>query len=542
MHRWLILLLLVPTAAATVADDPVGDHGSSFRASAMDLHSLAITEDEEAFHFTVEHAPADDPPMQYLDDIIYTFHVDADGSDYVIQAVRYSRPVTPLAYGMSAGVYEGSEVDFTARTASLDVTDHGDGFEFSVDRTLLAGSAGVPLTSGQTLDVWMEAWTMEPLLGTDMRDHRGVDRLPDDGAVSFDVAIGLPQDGLRLHTPEPLRWSNGEATTYAYNLELWSEDGEQDVTWSVDGLPPAWRIALPDLDRIGAAPQPVQVRVSVPFAHQHGVTETFALTAEGTAGRAGIELGVHYPAVAQPSGHHPTLHIHTAPGEPYELDTVLQVLGSSEARRTYMNTLEDDPDSDGEGAPALFDGCGNDDCTEMRFRWNVPLVPGLAMGLAHEPGNEGTARIDLSAAVPVDARMRGELIVTQATVNPFRDRIEGTVIAAFDAQTSTDGSVEAPIVWGDDDRVPYDARNQLWLAITIDTAPTLVSQTPATPVLMSGRLDLPLQEYHDGVASVHEAVPETATDEEAPTQVETPAVALPALLGCVALAGWRRRR
>lgn len=253
------------------------------------------------------------------------------------------------------------------------------------------------------------------------------DRMPNDGVgpLAWPVQYGIQQSGhLRLSSEEPFRASNGEASTFVFRINATNLAEEDDlVEFVAQGVPQAWDVQLPGLTMLDANQSvefPVIVRTA--FAHQHGSATAFTLelVSQNDASAVGrIELGLRYPLIAQPAGHHDTVYFHSvdqAEGVGGALDTALKLVqGGDFGKRPYFNTAAPDDDPQDDAVPVTGYTCGlngnQDDIIGTRYCWSLPLGPGLQMGLDFDLNRTGTYSIPMFSLLPhPGARVEGELV------------------------------------------------------------------------------------------------------------------------------------
>jgi hypothetical protein len=204
------------------------------------------------------------------------------------------------------------------------------------------------------------------------------------------------------------------------------------------------------------------------------------------------EVGVVFTEVPQPTGHHPTLYVHSDGNPDF-------------ARRLFMNTLAEDAADSGAQVAAETLLCeGN----RMTYQWRVPLSPGLGLGL-HAAQRNGLA--DISFGLPVDLEsviFRGAIQVDDAssvvTLASWAHEAGGLM--------ASNHRIVADIVPAETDPIPFQHGANLFAVIQIEAedigACTAASVEPflgaaaasrGPVVLGGGLLSLPLQEYHEPV-------------------------------------------
>lgn len=250
--------------------------------------------------------------------------------------------------------------------------------------------------------------------------------------AAFPEGTFLPVPGavgdLALTTPLPVRSSNGEATTFHWPVEVINRGGrELDVTFELEADGAEGRVP-PGLRLPPAASAVVNVFVTVPFAHQHGTLREFPLTARaGPGDQATLRLGVDYPAVAQPAGHHPDLYVHGAERHLFGAAQLPVPYGA------WMNTLEDDEASTAQRIQPDFDNCPLPpdmplppplppvpSLGDLGSSWTIPLGPALAMGLDARLGETSGLDLELEAIAAMPAgRLHGRLMLASETFDGF---------------------------------------------------------------------------------------------------------------------------
>lgn len=385
------------------------------------------------------------------------------------------------------------------------------------------------------------------------------DRVPDTDGLRLDVQHGgaLASGGVRLAAAEPYRASNGAATTYVYGVTA-SNQGESTrvLTLEAQHVPAGWNVTLPgaELSLDAGATVEFQVAVATPFRHQHGASESFHLRLADPADPAAsalVELGVHYLAVAQPSGHHPTLFLHTHPWS--ETAAVVNPVAGGTTGIVTMNTLEEDPEDAGVPITA-YSALGS---VGQFYGWAACLDPALAMGLDFAQG-VGSLILPVSTQRPIaGAVLTGRLLhvapgleTTSCFPSTYRD-LEVTELATIEATAPFDlgaggqhdfEATIAPLV----DRVPYVPGASLVLELSLRGDGVGLGGTGGPTLQPGGRLDLPLEEYADALPAFSGVTQATDGAAFVPSEGEpaedAPALALPLLAAALlALAVMRRQ-
>lgn len=576
-----------PATDLLLMEDPSGDQVVSMdgqpipldgRYRNMDLRSASITETEDAFTFTVTvDSMDDDLPLLEWGTVNLAFA--HNGQEYRIQF----RPLisftanegqgdveVPYAFLLRHDPTEDAFVEVLARDA---VTD-GASMSIDVPRMALLDPQGSPPFPGRVLSGF-EAWSegQEGLIYLSqgeptVRRPTVDDRMPDDGPSPIEVPVfhGIQQEGhVRLSSPEPMRASNGEATVFYYELEARSLGPADRYTPVARDLPAGWEVRF-NTDSVAvneSGTTQFLAEVTIPFAHKHGSQETILVelpsqTDPATVGRA--EIGVHYVAVPQPTGHHDTLYVHSTTYESfYGMDLNGPTSGRGEPIGIgYINTLDVDERDDGSAifsqAPLFSVDDGN-----AEWEWDLFLSPGLRMGLDFDLDDTGEWEFGFKTLKPLPAAVvSGTLYLWPAGAEEtyFRDVEDAIVLGTFDASDAqeigvngrgTFSGIFTPAESGD--YIAYE-RGQRLMARVVLEAETPAISTGIDNVLMEpgGRFRLPLLEYADTIADasgftlpdalVEEA--EEAFEPETEEAKDTPAPAAGLALLAVALA--RRRR
>lgn len=361
------------------------------------------------------------------------------------------------------------------------------------------------------------------------------DRMPKEGTaeVAFPVAFGIVQSGdLSLSSEEPFRASNGEAGTFVFRVNATNLGAEEQVAEFVAVSAPAgWDVRVPGLVRLEpneTSEFPVIVRTA--FNHLHGTATAFTveLASQSDPSSIGrIQLGLRYPKIPQPAGHHNTVYLHNVD----ESDDPLRqgvglvnyaISGYDYLTYPYMNTAlpEDDPDDDGTQAPGQT-------CQSLRVQddgdqvgttycWDIPLSPGLEMGLDFDLATLGAYSIPIhSTLLQPGARVQGQLLyyTPDQQIDPFYYVYEApTIVATLLPSERTDIDLDERVVFEgaiqaepEGDYLAYErgAGLVLHLEVLTSRADNPLFGPHTEPSLdVGGWLQLPLLEYEDPVDEV----------------------------------------
>lgn len=402
--------------------------------------------------------------------------------------------------------YDGVAMDFSADT-----------FTVAVPRAALADADGAPPFPGRNLTAISVRAITTTGGGIIYSDSSGsplltpytiVDDMPDTGQppATYAVVIGVQQSGhAHLASPTPFRASNGEATTFVYQVEA-TNNGPRDETFelSVRDVAPRVSVVLP----VPLVPIPsnttvtVPVLATVPFAHVHGELDTFLLelTSLADADSVGrLEMGINYLAVPQPAGHHDVLFLHN----PAQASATPGILGSVLPYSIgTMSTVEDeDPLPPFYSDSLTFLGVGS------RFDWQYDLAPALQMGLDVDLERMGHASLTIGTTAPLlQATLEGSLYV---------EGPDSVLVGSFAPQAPVDIGAQGKhtfeldfVPWKDADDVPMQPGNNLILMVSLfgDSVPGAPGSDVSPYIQAGASMRLPLNEWHDDVDDALAAV------------------------------------
>lgn len=375
-------------------------------------------------------------------------------------------------------------------------------------RLVEAASAWTPLLLGTPHNPFIVSGA-EPFVTGDRAPF------PDGSFLSVPGAIG----DLSLATPLATRFSNGEATTLHWPVEVTNHGGRDlDATLSLSA--PGGEGRAPPGVRLGPGESKVvNVYVTLPFAHDHGSQRSFQLTVDsGSGDRATLALGVDYPAIPQPAGHHPDLWLH---GNVERFADALPLYGEH-----WMNTAEEDERSNAAQVGGDTGTCPNSPTqplggkTEAGTLWTFRLDPGLRMGLDARLGETASLDVTLigAAAVP-SGTLHGRLLLGSTApdhdISTFEENLTTVVsvpVEATPGPSQVPVHLELPIPPELDLVMPSrDETLLLALLLCLDApAPTSFAVSAASmfatlfdaqpySLATGGHLRLPLDEYHDAI-------------------------------------------
>ena len=514
-------------AAAPLLDDPAGDAqllvGDAPATSAnavypsVDLVALSVAEVPEAFIWTIEAGDLRAGNEETgADGFRYEVYFTHNGRHFMMMAAISLQAIDgqPLAYLNSRDSPDGqwTGVWFSAEAAVADLA--ADTVTVTLPRELLADLDGATPFPGRSLEaVHVEARStfsgssinvLERIpTPYDVQDH-----MPNaaDAWATYAVQVGVQQLGdARLSSLQPFRASNGEATTFVYQVEA-SNIGDENATYQlvVAGATKA-DVVLPfDVLTIASGETvSVPVLATIPFAHDHGGVDRFLLElrdVDDPANVGRLEMGIRYLTVPQPAGHHDTVFLHLPRPSGAAPTSVLTF------QEGFMNTLEEDERAGTQPWHATgFSGSG----ASFSSYWDFTLSPGLEMGLDIATETLGQALVPVRATTPlVGAVLRGELYVGNAAGRfGFSDQewLIGTFASApVDIQANQAHTFQLELrPTADVETVPFAPGQNLFLSMELEytlTPPLAIGLASETPAIdPGGFLRLPLNEYHDDV-------------------------------------------
>lgn len=549
--RWLVALLFLLPSAAALLDDPRGDVVISHCDAAqtplaafdpVDLLALEVIEDPTHVTFRVQAVGIQDEAD--VDSSNYFVHFKRGEQHWALRMAQDNQGTAAIAHLLATegvSLFGPVIAEYVA-----DVDGEAGTIEAAVERNQLRDHEQAALTRGQTIDqiiVSAEAHAT----GVYFCDFEGnggpaiiQDHMPDgwiDDGVSVEMIYGgADTEGpMDLFIPRPFRGSNGEATTYAYEIRVTNED-TVDRTYTLETTTPeGWTLHLPNGTLFVAAGQEASFTMyaQVPFIHTHGATATgrIDLTTEGA--RGGADFGVHYLDVPQPAGHHPDVFLHSI--VPAGIGAEINERAGGGDNHMFWNTQEDH--SANHDVPMSSQTEGGD------LVWYGCLSPGLAMGL--HPDGSLTGRFELSFAseMATAGTLTGAISLLPDDHRPATchdaGTWESTPLLQLDATPVTldgPGTVEGTISVLEDGPLAFQPGADLLLAIRIqpDQAPTVGGTVDLLP---GSRLTLPLRDYHEPAPSIEttEGQAHFTPDAEAPSE-DSPAgwLLLPLLVALVA--------
>jgi hypothetical protein len=425
---------------------------------------------------------------------------------------------------------------------------------YVVDKQWLTDANQVPLRFGDALTefyaeamqtivpgmTWLSFAPVQP------NGAYAYDRAPDDGiGPEFKVVLGVTGRGhLVLESEEPMRVSNGEATTIVYQVDVFNDGAEPDeVLVTAEGVESSFEVRVPQ--KLTVPPGEwvsFPVILSMDFTHRHGEASTFTVRAESALDAdawSTVDLGVFWTKIPQPAGHHNEMWLHSAGLAEGDNPFETAFTTAYKFRQAWFNPMRpgEDPDPEATDEPvpayfnrALFPGQTGSENTAV---WDFPLSPGLLIGLDFDMERSASETSKFLTLITNDAPAQAaHLEVDLRYCNPDGqgepqggqggggDGFSGCqgqwmTIASGTSDTtslSANGQKEyvVPLVIDQAaDLLPYKRGAGLHLQVRLvsDTPQTLNTPVPAPELIVQeSSLGLPLIEYHDPISQAFEGV------------------------------------
>lgn len=494
------LLALLPGAFAgasfTDAEGDVAITGAPAPAApnpatnAVDLLSLDVREEDNDFFLTYTLKS-----IAQQGGSVSSYSTDLTWMDATFRVLVTRSRIDPSAEPLVRASLQALDGEQASQITELDVeSDDQSTITVRLPKVNIISLEGHAPVFGSELTGVVTRATMP--LGFGPAEASAVDMMPDTGAGAIKYEKGGSANGyLVLEAPDPVRISNGGATTFVFQGHLQNR-GETDdtATLAIEDLPESWRATTVPLQQVPAGEErPVFVVITIPFGHEHGGFSNFTLTATSQAKpdvKASIRYGVLHTPVPMPAGHHSELYLHARPAD-------TGVLGDTFGGTTnIMNTLADKA-SDEVAHAAPDTGFGPQ---QGPIRWTIPLGPALAMGLDVDLNRTGELAGTILGRTAGDATLEAELVLVKGETDIASMMTATPAQVMLDLQGPT--SFTMPLAaTPESDYVPYAPGQNLVLRLTLtpsqpvpccgptDQAPGLVTQ--------DFRMALPLNEYAD---------------------------------------------
>lgn len=526
-HAALLGLLLLagslPLQAGAQAEDPFledapgdvmvasmlpGVQAEAVPRDSIDLLALDIIETDAEFTFVTTSASLPTQASTDFEGVYVTLGFLHNGRAFQLRVLLAQPAIEPNVLTWVS--YRDNATDpwsLAAFSRAMTTADREAGtLTTPIPRDMLADASGTAPFRSRLLDGIHVTTTTRASSGTlvntgtftldapvDLRD-----RMPDGGATAaWQVLVGPEQSGHAvLRSDAPFRASNGEATTFVYNVTAENRGGATDrFRLEVASVPHGYTVNLP-VQAVSVEPgaqTTFPVLVTMPFGHQHGSAASVLLEAHSESDPASvgrIELGVRFLQVPQPAGHHDTVYFHT------HASTSIYAGPAG-----TFNTLEDDEADSEQEMPSSWSRSSIEG--QATRTWPLQLNPSLAMGVHVDPSKIGNVHATFLAKMPMPAAS----FAARLCVGMFS---ECTPLAtmpptpAADLGANEQVAVEGPLVpVTPASRVPFTKGSTLWLELNITyTQPgiAITNLGPEQPVLLpGGSATLPLQDWHDAV-------------------------------------------
>ncbi len=370
-----------------------------------------------------------------------------------------------------------------------------------VPKSVIVDHVAAPFRAGDTIAA-LYAEVTDRSTGDIATSLTGVptvyDRIPDSGtADSYEIQYGLQASGnIELFTANPVRLTNGEAGSVVYSVTVRNQAAEPvDLVLSSHDIPDTWITNHATTMTLASASEAtIPVVLTTTSAHRHGGQKVWQLRAEATttSDQATLDLGLAYPTIPQPAGHHPTIYFHSAPGD------ALSRPGP------WMNNAVTDPDPSASDEP--YPGLGGASSSGGEATWRFPLRPGLGLGLDFDLARVATFQSELESAQPlraviIDARLLkcpASATTSDACLASGLVLASGTQdLGSIDAATPVAVAVEM-IVAAEADFLAFEKGANLLFALGLRSQTPILPQT-ITLAMVGSTLELPLFDYHDAV-------------------------------------------
>ncbi len=496
-----------PAAESVAIEDPAGDTQSSAPAGFVDLRRATVSWNETALSAAFElEGPMDPSPATYPFFADYWLEFAFGGERFRLAGMYANNPLSGID---SQGVFlrppqlwrqaDGGWARVEAPTAWPSP------LSWSVQWSGIRTASEAFPNPGQTVELLSAGSHWDEDSSSVHESGPGKSSASDDATFPAGALVRVPGSlsPIVASTPHPVRFSNGEATTFHWPVDV--HNGlASGVDLAVRAEAPANLVpSVPGAIHLAAGEtKPVQVYVTVPFAHDHGSDVTIRLVLEGGGETVQYPLQIHYPEVPQPAGHHPTLFLHGRVSN--------EGAGTTQGGQGWMNALEDDPDSTASllsGTPAT---CPGDSVASEA--WWLPLKPALRIGLDADPARQGLLKgtfeeTRVRAAGTLHASLELHDAATMGDWNsaPFQPDAWTTSVDIPAATGAGTTPFEMPILIRPElDRVEPTTQQNLALRLVYCVAGSDAAGTSGALSIGGIRagafLQLPLYEFHDVLA------------------------------------------
>lgn len=493
-----------------------------------DLIGAWVDESQEEFEFRIQVASLadDDAHLRIVDDVYYDFRFISHDLEYRLLIDYRVKLDTgePVRDAQLEKLSDAGEWDYETRRPVYVDADEGT-LSTWVNRDNLPDTKGAsPFPDRFITDFWVTSYG-------NLRDGAVInfgnegygapatvtDRMPDDGAsdVKWPVQFGLEQLGhVALKSNDPVRTSNGEASTFVFPLRAINNGDSTDIfDLRKNDIPNGWDITFPQPSLVvdPGAEVETAVLLTTPFEHNHGAITTFLVEAESRndpSAKGKVEFGLRYTETPQPTGHHSEQWWYSSAANEEPIQSVMGTALAGNDGEVFFNAAggeEGSYDAD-DGVPVRgipnWDEPGADAGTYST--WTVPLKPSLSMGLDFDMNGVGTLEVPIQSDTPMNgATLSGELIHRD---KPGPDATE-TVLVALEPQSEDLAPGQQKTFQFDLEATPesdlllYQQGASMYWKLTLEhgrnNLPLVGADTPY--IQPGGYQRLPLLEYQDPV-------------------------------------------
>lgn len=511
--KWLFIIALLAVGVAS-AEVVLEDSPNDVEATVtnwndqVDLIGLDVEETESEIIFRLELADVESSPeLFFVTSAGYFIEMQYGENEWLLRIDRNAN--------FDGNVYWNARLSQTAegqfsfwRPTGVELD--GNTVVTKLPRGALFDEEGQQLSRDRSLENIRVSSAARQINIGDLGPTTATDLMPDDGiGLDWMAKLGPRQQGPAvLFSDTPYRSSNGEETTYAFEVQLLSPEA-RDMNLRVENVPAGWNVILPVASASSDNNATIPVLAQVPFRHAHGLTDTFSLIAENGVDYSELEMGIRYLDPAEVSGHHDTVYLHSFFGGEFNFNDVA-------VTDYYYGGLTTSEIEDLATGEPVYSNSGSVVCntgeteTCSRYYFSTPLFNGFDANV----GEEGTFILTANFPTPVANAWANAVVYHNSY-----DGTERSEIAAFTGtqvevgQSSGDVTFTIPLLaQADADYIP-PAQWQL-LELEIELGYTGVSnqvnfgaETPLQIGITGGSMQLPLNDYHDDVSAYFDGIP-----------------------------------
>jgi hypothetical protein len=459
----ILLILIIANSSAYVINDPTGDTviqtvGGDYQhgAAQIDIVKAWIIEGESNLLFGVKFQGSNETLQRSIE-----IQFDVGPNEFLLAHADTCD---------SMGLHERRSRVLDACVKLID-NPANQSAEITVAKNSFGSRLGHSLGPGDTLENIRFIGSATTLVGFYEYDEAT------SGIPFFPVLSKKTDNPFLLFTETPYHYSNGEAGAFVYNITLRNNGNADTLLLNYSQVPEGWIVSAPNAINVEEnSHKNFFVIITIPSRHTHGETQGLKLAASNSESSTDIQIGLTFPIIPNPAGHHNTLYFHGDPPGQSIGGTILQL---------WMNTS---PDSEYTDAPYPSYMAGTDET--IMNGWFAQMLPRLQMGLDFIEGSQAWLNGSLEFEVPSQS-------------------IEAQAVLWLDAKTDLliGESQWIPLVSGNSvnfvipldildgiDVIPFEERSNLQLELIIKHigAPT-AEQIEWN--LVSSELHLPLTDY-----------------------------------------------